>query len=64
MTIGGYTMNDSGFSIEVKQYEAGWSFLLQGDDANQFRSEWETAQKYGLSFGTFLNDHEYNTLFQ
>ncbi len=57
-------MNDSGFSIEVKQYEAGWSFLLQGDDANQFRSEWETAQKYGLSFGTFLNDHEYNTLFQ
>ena len=64
MRIGGYTMNDRGFAIEVNQYESGWSFLVQGDDADQFRSEWETAQEYGSSFGTFLNDHEYNTLFQ
>ena len=29
MTIGGYTMKDRGFAIEVYEYEAGWSFLLQ-----------------------------------
>ena len=64
MTIGGYTMNDRGFAIEVHEYEAGWSFLLQGDDAQQFRDEWELAQEYDIPFGTFLRDHEYNTLFQ
>ncbi len=64
MTIGGYTMKDLGFAIEVNEYEAGWSFFLQGDDAQQFRDEWELAQEYEIPFGTFLRDHEYNTLFQ
>ena len=64
MTIGGYTMKDRGFAIEVYEYEAGCSFLLQGDDAQQFRDEWELAQEYDIPFGTFLRDHEYNTLFQ
>ena len=64
MTIGGYTMKDRGFAIEVYEYEAGWSFLLQGDDAQQFRDEWEVAQEYDIPFGTFLRDHEFNTLFQ
>ena len=64
MTIGGYTMKDCGFAIEVHEYEAGWSFILQGDDAQQFRDEWELAQKYAIPFGAFLRDHEYNTLFQ
>ena len=64
MTIGGYTMKDRGVAIEVHEYEAGWSFLLQGDDAQQFRDEWELAQEYDIPFGTFLRDHEYNTLFQ
>ena len=39
MTIGGYRMTDRGFAIEVEEYEAGWSFLLQGDDADHFREE-------------------------
>ena len=64
MTIGGYRMTDRGFAIEVEEYEAGWSFLLQGDDAQQFRDEWKLAQEYDTPFGTFLRDHEYNTLFQ
>ena len=64
MLIGGYKMIDRGFAIEVEEYEAGWSFLLQGDDADNFRSEWELAKEYGSSFGEFLRDHEYNTLFQ
>jgi len=64
MTIGGYTMKDRGFAIEVYEYEAGWSFLLQGDDADHFREAWKTAQEHDIPFGTFLRDHEYNTLFQ
>ena len=64
MTIGGYRMTDRGFAIEVEEYEAGWSFLLQGDDADHFREEWTQAKDYGSSFGDFLRDHEYNTLFQ
>ena len=40
MLIGGYKMIDRGFAIEVEEYEAGWSFLLQGDDADNFRSAW------------------------
>ena len=64
MIIGGYTMEDKGFAIEVAEREAGWSFLLQGDDAAHFRQEWKIASSYGSSFGEFLYDHEYNTLFQ
>ena len=64
MTIGGYTLEDLGYGITVKQYESGWSFFLQGDDAIQFLDEWNLAQEYNISFGTFLNDHEYNTLFE
>ena len=43
MTIGGYTMKDRGFAIEVSQYESGWSFLVQGDDADQFRKTYPKA---------------------
>jgi hypothetical protein len=42
MRIGGYTLDDKGYGLEVKEYESGWSFWLQGDDADQFRTEWET----------------------
>ena len=64
MIIGGYTIKDHGWALEVHEYEAGWSFALQGDDAQQFRDEWELAQKYEISFGTLLRDHEYNALFE
>lgn len=64
MTIGGFYMVDRGWALEVHEYEAGWSFVLQGDDADQFRQEWELAQEHRIPFGTFLRDHEYNTLFQ
>jgi hypothetical protein len=47
---------DSGFGLSVTEYEAGWSFWLQGDDAQQFRDEWE--------FRHFLSTHDYDTLFQ
>ena len=63
MTIGGYTMDDLGYGITVNHYESGWSFFLQDDDAIQFRNEWELAQENNISFGRFLNDQDYNTLF-
>jgi hypothetical protein len=64
MIIGGFSMIDRGFAIEVSEFEAGWSFLLQGDDAYHFRNEWQLADSLGSSFGTFLRDHEYYQLFQ
>ena len=63
MIIGGYTINDLDYGIEVKQYESGWSFFLQGDDVNQFRNEWELAQENNINFRDFLNDSEYSSLF-
>lgn len=57
-------MEDFGYCIVVKEYEAGWSFSLQGDDANQFRDDWEKAQDYDIPFRTFLSYYEYDTLFQ
>lgn len=64
MTIGGYTLEDLGYGITVKEYESGWSFFLQGDDAQKFRDDWLIAQEYSSNFKDFLNDHEYNTLFE
>lgn len=65
MRIGGYQMEDLGYCIVVKEYEAGWSFSLQGDDANQFRDEWDAYQLgVGNNFRHFLSTHDYDTLFQ
>lgn len=65
MRIGGYQMEDLGYCVEVREYEAGWSFLLQGDDAQQFREEWEMWQEIvGNDFRDFLSSNEYDTLFQ
>ena len=58
-------MEDLGHSVEVREYEAGWSFLLQGDDAQQFREEWEMWKEIvGNDFRDFLSSNEYDTLFQ
>jgi hypothetical protein len=63
MTIGGFTLMDSGFGISVTEYEAGWSFWLQGDDAQQFRDEWEAYQLgVGNNFRHFLSTHDYDTV--
>ena len=65
MQIGGYTLSDKGYGLQVTETEAGWSFWLQGDDAEQFREEWEQYQEYrDNNFRRFLSDYEYNTLFQ
>lgn len=65
MIIGGYTLKDDGVhGITVSEYEAGWSFFLQGDDAEVFRCEWKVWQlKRDNNFAEFLNAHEYDTLF-
>jgi len=56
---------DSGFGLSVTEYEAGWSFWLQGDDAQQFRNEWEAYQLgVGNNFRHFLSTHDYDSLFQ
>tara|TARA_Y100000114_G_scaffold77515_1_gene71272 strand:- start:207 stop:458 length:252 start_codon:yes stop_codon:yes gene_type:complete len=64
MVIGGYSMEDNGvYGITVKQHESGWSFFMQGDDAEIFRCEWKLWQlRTGESFENFLYAHEYNTL--
>ena len=55
MRVGGFTLMDSGFGLSVTEYEAGWSFWLQGDDAQQFRDEWEAYQLgVGNNFRHFL----------
>ena len=65
MFISGYKLTDFGvYGLTVCEYEAGWSFFLGGDDAEQFRDEWQKAKQFGSSFYEFLKDHEYDTLFQ
>ena len=65
MIIGGYTMKDLGYGVQVTEVEAGWSFFLQGEDADQFREQWEEYQEYrDNNFRRFLSDYEYNALFQ
>jgi len=65
MTIGGFTLMDSGYGLSVTEYEAGWSFFLSGDDAQQFRDEWEAYQLgVGNNFRHFLSTHDYDSLFQ
>jgi hypothetical protein len=59
MLVGGYRMEDHGYAITVSHHESGWSFHLQGDDANQFRDEWEA---YEGAFAHFLSDFGYDTL--
>ena len=70
MIIGGYSMQDEQFNgercVTVKQHEAGWSFFLQGDDAQVFLHEWEIWKLTTCdgSFDDFLFAHDYNLLFQ
>ena len=65
MRIGGYQMEDLGYGIKVVEHEAGWSFWMQGDDAQQFRDEWEAYQeRVDNDFRHFLSTHEYDGLFK
>lgn len=63
--LGGYEMADDGvYGLVVTQYEAGWSFFLDGNDAEYFREEWENAKSAGSSFGDFLRENDWYELFQ
>jgi len=65
MRIGGYSMKDLGYGVQVTEVEAGWSFFLQGEDAEQFHEQWEGYQEERDSnFRRFLSDYEYDELFQ
>ena len=65
MRIGGYYMSDVGYGIKVVEHEAGWSFWMQGDDAQQFRDEWEAYQeRVDNDFRHFLSIYSYDGLFQ
>ncbi len=65
MRIGGYQMEDLGYGIKVVEHEAGWSFWMQGDDAQQFRDEWEAYQKRADNdFRHFLSIYSYDGLFK
>ena len=58
-------MKDLGYGVQVTEVEAGWSFFLQGEDAEQFHEQWEGYQEErGNNFRRFLSDYEYNGLFQ
>ena len=65
MRVGGYNMKDLGYGVQVTEVEAGWSFFLQGEDAEQFHEQWEGYQEHrDNNFRRFLSDYEYNGLFQ
>jgi len=65
MRIGGYYFADVGYGLKVVEHEAGWSFWLQGDDAQQFRDEWEAYQKRADNdFRHFLSIYSYDGLFK
>ena len=65
MNIGGYNMKDLGYGVQVTEVEAGWSFFLQGEDAEQFHEQWGEYQEHrDNNFRRFLSDYEYNGLFQ
>jgi hypothetical protein len=58
-------MKDLGYGVQVTEVEAGWSFFLQGEDAEQFHEQWEGYQEErDNNFRRFLSDYEYNGLFQ
>jgi hypothetical protein len=68
-----YTIKDAGYCITVKRkgnltsfnnnYTNDCEFFLQGDDANQFRNEWDQAQENNIDFDKFLFDYSYDILF-
>ncbi len=66
MLIAGFSLVDHGYGLTVKEYEANWSFFLQGDDAQQFRDDWAAWQEHrpGDPFKHFLHDCEYYSLMQ
>jgi hypothetical protein len=58
-------MKDLGYGVQVTEVEAGWSFFLQGEDAEQFHEQWEGyKEERDNNFRRFLSDYEYNGLFQ
>ena len=58
-------MEDLGYGLKVVEHEGGWSFWAQGDDAQQFRDEWEAYQeRVDNDFRHFLSTHEYDGLFK
>jgi len=58
-------MSDVGYGIKVVEHEAGWSFWMQGDDAQQFRDEWEAYQERADNdFRHFLSIYSYDGLFK
>ena len=65
MNIGGYTMKDEGYALKVTEIEAGWSFFLQGEDAEWFSEHWEDYKEQfdDGTFRHFLKIYEYDTLF-
>ena len=65
MRAGGYQMEDLVYGIKVVEHEAGWSFWMQGDDAQQFRDEWEAYQeRVHNDFRHFLSIYSYDGLFK
>ena len=65
MRVGGYQMEDLGYGIKVVEHEAGWSFWMQGDDAQQFRDEWEAySERVDNDFRHFLSIYSYDGLFK
>jgi len=54
-----------GYGVQVTEVEAGWSFFLQGEDAEQFNEQWgEYREQRDNNFRRFLSDYEYSGLFQ
>lgn len=59
MVIGGYTIEDRGAALKVRQYESGWFFSLYADDADDFRERMNLWSDDDGNFEDFLHFHEY-----
>ena len=59
------TLKDEVFGLSVTDQDTNLSFWLQGDDANQFRNEWNEWQQAGDDdLSSFLSIFGYDVLFQ
>lgn len=56
-----YSLFDQGYALSVTEVSTGATFHLQGDDANQFRDEWNDAP-LDMSFDKFLSLMGYDEL--
>lgn len=63
MTARKFEIFDTGYALQVIRLRDGANFLLQGDDANKFREEWQDAEP-AVHLHQFLSLYGYDDLLE